>query len=394
MTSGDTGFGPNQKKFSTRCIHTGQSPDPAAGAVSVPVYTTSTFVQTAPGEHKGFFYARMENPTRQAFERTLTVLEEGTAGYAFSSGMAAVSALLELLPVNTHIIASDDIYGGCYSLFEKINGQSSGLTISLVDMDDVKNLQDALQPNTKMIWVETPASPLLKLTDLEMVSMFAKKYNLISVVDNTFATPWNQRPLASGIDLVMHSITKYIGGHSDIIGGAVIVGDNGDLRDRMKFIRDITGAILSPFDSFLALRGIKTLDLRMERHGANAMKIAAWLAQHPKVEKVHFPGLPDHPHHDLAERQMRGFGSLITIVLKGDIHTARRLVSNCHLFALAVSLGGIESLIQHPAIMTHAGVPRKQREKLGIMDSTVRLSVGIEDANDLIADLDQAFEKI
>jgi len=379
-----------KQKFSTRCIHAGQSPDPSTGAVSVPIYATSTFEQIAPGENKGYFYARMENPTRQAFERALADLEEGKTAYAFSSGMAAVAAALELLPVNAHIIASDDLYGGCISLFEKVKKQSMGLSVSYVDMSRIENLTAALQPNTKMLWVETPTNPLLRLADIDMAAAFAKKHKLISVVDNTFATPWNQRPITHGIDIVMHSITKYIGGHSDLIGGALVAGDDAELNDRLKLIQIMTGGILSPFDSFLALRGIKTLDLRMERHSSSTMKIAAWLEKHPKVEKIYFPGLASHPHHALAKKQMRGAGGMISIVLKGDVKAAQRMMAACSIFTLAASLGGVESLIQHPAIMTHAGIPAAQREKSGITDSMVRLSIGIEDADDLIADLENA----
>jgi len=382
----------SRQKFSTRCIHAGQSPDPTTGAVSMPIYATSTYAQSAPGEHKGYVYARGHNPTRHAFERCLADLEDGTAGYAFGSGLAAMDAVLDLLPQGAHMIASDDLYGGSYRLFEKVRKQSSGLAVSYVDMTRPDDIAAALQPNTKMLWVETPTNPLLKLADLGMLAGFAKKHHLISVVDNTFATPWIQRPLALGADIVVHSVTKYIGGHSDIIGGAVVVGDNRDLSDRLKFIQNATGGILSPFDSFLALRGVKTLDVRMERHCSSAMKIAAWLEKHPKIEKVFYPGLASHPQHVLAKKQMRGFGGMITAVMKGDIAAARRMLSACKIFTLAESLGGVESLIEHPAIMTHGSIPKEQREKLGISDGLIRLSVGIEDADDLIADLGAALE--
>lgn len=384
----------SKTKFSTRCIHAGQSPDPTTGAVSMPIYATSTYAQSAPGEHKGFVYARGHNPTRHAFERAIADLEEGTAGYAFGSGLAAMCAVLDLLPVNAHMIASDDLYGGSYRLFERVRKQSTGLTVSYVDMTKPENLTAALQPNTKMLWIETPSNPLLKLTDLNMAFGFAKKHKLISVVDNTFATPWNQRPVSLGADIVIHSVTKYIGGHSDIIGGAVIVGDNAELNDRLKFIQNSTGGILSPFDSFLALRGVKTLDVRMERHSNSALKIASWLEKHPKIEKVYYPGLPSHPQHALAKKQMRGFGGMVTAVMKGDLATSRRMLSACKIFTLAESLGGVESLIEHPAIMTHASVPKDQREKLGISDGLVRLSVGIEDVDDLIADLGAALAAV
>ena len=381
-------------KFSSRCIHAGQFSDPTTGAVSMPIYATSTYAQIAPGEHKGYFYARMENPTRQAFERVLADLEGGTAGFAFGSGMAAACAVQDLIPANSHMIATDDIYGGTYALFEEIKKQATGLTVSYIDMTKPENFTAALRSNTKMLWVETPTNPSLKLVDLEMATAFAKKNHLISVVDNTFATPWNQKPLDYGIDVVLHSITKYIGGHSDIIGGAVVVGDNADLKDRMNHISGTTGGILSPFDSFLALRGIKTLDVRMERHTGNAIKVATWLEKHPKVEKIYFPGLASHPQHELAKKQMRGFGGMITIVIKGDLEAARRLLTACKIFTLAVSLGGVESLIQHPAIMTHASLPKAQREKIGLVDGLVRFSIGIEDADDLIADLGAALETV
>jgi cystathionine gamma-lyase len=380
----------SKAKFSTRCIHAGQSPDPTTGAVSMPIYATSTYAQTAPGEHKGFVYARGHNPTRHAFERAIADLEEGTAGYAFGSGLAAMCAVLDLLPANSHMIASDDLYGGSYRLFERVRKQTTGLTVTYVDMTKAENLAAALQPNTKMLWVETPSNPLLKLTDLKMAADFAKKNKLISVVDNTFATPWNQQPITLGIDIIVHSVTKYIGGHSDIIGGAVIIGDNADLNDRLKFIQNSTGGILGPFDSFLALRGVKTLDVRMERSSNSAIKIANWLEKHPKIEKVYYPGLASHPQHALAKKQMRSFGGMMTAVIKGDLNASRRMLSACKIFTLAESLGGVESLIEHPAIMTHASIPKDQREKLGIVDGLIRLSVGIEDVDDLIADLGAA----
>lgn len=380
----------SKQKFSTRCIHAGQSPDPTTGAVNVPIYATSTYAQSAPGEHKGYVYARGHNPTRHAFERCITDLEEGMAGYAFGSGMAAMCAILDLLPVNAHMIASDDLYGGSYRLFERIRKQSSGLTVSYVDMSKPENVQAAITPETKMLWIETPTNPLLKLADIEALATIAKKHKLISVVDNTFATPWVQRPLTLGADIVVHSITKYISGHSDVIGGIVIMGNNAGMSDRMKFIQNATGGILSPFDSFLALRGVKTLDVRMERHCNSAAKIAAWLANHPKIEKIYYPGLTSHPQHALAKKQMRGFGGMITAVMKGDLQSAKRMLSACKIFTLAESLGGVESLIEHPAIMTHGSIPKEQREKIGISDGLIRLSVGIEDVDDLIADLGAA----
>jgi cystathionine gamma-lyase len=380
--------------FSTRCIHGGQSPDPLTGAVNVPIYATSTYAQTAPGEHKGFVYARGHNPTRFAFERAIADLEEGLGGYAFGSGLAAMCAILDLLPSGSHMIASDDLYGGSYRLFERVRKDSSGLTVSYIDMSDPENVIAAITPQTKMIWIETPTNPLLKLTDIAAIAAIAKKKNILTVVDNTFATPRLQRPLTMGCDIVIHSVTKYLGGHSDIIAGVVVIGDNADLNDRMKFIQNATGGILSPFDSFLALRGVKTLDVRMERHCQSAQKIAEYLEKHSKVERVYYPGLQSHPQHDLAKRQMDGFGGMITAVVKGDIESSRRMLSACRIFTLAESLGGVESLIEHPAIMTHASVPKAQREALGISDGLIRLSVGIESASDLIADLDAALGQV
>lgn len=381
------------RDFSTRCIHGGQQHDPTTGAVNVPIYQTSTYAQEAPGEHKGFVYARGHNPTRFAFERCIADLEDGSAGFAFGSGLAAMCAVLDLLPANSHMIASDDLYGGSYRLFERVRRPSAGLDISYVDMTDLGNIEKAIRPETKMIWIETPTNPLLKLTDIAAVAALAKKHKLMTVVDNTFATPWIQRPLNLGIDIVVHSATKYIGGHSDIIGGVAVVGDNKDLADKLKFIQNATGGILGPFDSFLGLRGVKTLDVRMERHCKSAQAIAEWLSKHPKIEKVYYPGLPSHPQHALARKQMSAFGGMITAIMKGDIEASRRMLSACKVFTLAESLGGVESLIEHPAIMTHASVPKDQREKLGISDGLIRLSVGIESLDDLIADLDEALSK-
>ncbi|MDF3024458.1 MAG: cystathionine beta-lyase, partial [Alphaproteobacteria bacterium] len=377
---------------STRCIHGGQQHDPTTGAVNVPIYQTSTYAQSGPGEHKGFVYARGHNPTRHAFERAMADLEDGIAGFGFGSGMAAMDAILDLLPAGAHMIASDDLYGGSYRLFERVRKGTTGLTVTYVDMSDVKNVADAIKPETKMVWVETPTNPLLKLTDIAAVAAVAKKHNLLSVIDNTFATPALQRPLTLGIDLVVHSATKYIGGHSDVIGGVVVVA-NQELADKLKFIQNATGGILGPFDSFLALRGVKTLDVRMERHCASGLKVATWLEKHPKIEKVFYPGLPSHPQHALAKKQMSGFGGMITAVIKGDLDASRRMLSACKVFTLAESLGGVESLIEHPAIMTHASIPKEQREALGISDGLIRLSIGIESADDLISDLDEALSK-
>lgn len=385
--------GGKNRAFSTRCIHGGQQHDPTTGAVNVPIYQTSTYAQSAPGEHKGYVYARGHNPTRHAFERAMADLEDGIAGFGFGSGMAAMDAILDLLPANAHMIASDDLYGGSYRLFERVRKGTTGLTVTYVDMSDVKNVSDAIKPETKMIWVETPTNPLLKLTDIAAVAAVAKKHNLLSVIDNTFATPALQRPLTLGIDMVVHSATKYIGGHSDVIGGVVVVA-NQDLADKLKFIQNATGGILGPFDSFLALRGVKTLDVRMERHCTSGLKVATWLEKHPKIEKVFYPGLPSHPQHALAKKQMSGFGGMITAVIKGDLNASRRMLSACKVFTLAESLGGVESLIEHPAIMTHASIPKEQREALGISDGLIRLSIGIESADDLISDLDEALSKV
>jgi len=381
------------RDFSTRCIHGGQQHDPTTGSVNVPIYQTSTYAQSAPGEHKGFVYARGHNPTRFAFERALADLEDGTAGFGFGSGLAAMCAVLDLLPANSHMIASDDLYGGSYRLFERVRRPSAGLEVSYVDMTDPANILAAIRPETKMVWIETPTNPLLKLTDIAAVVALAKKHKLLAVVDNTFATPCIQRPLNLGVDIVVHSATKYIGGHSDIIGGVAIVGDNAEVAEKLKFIQNATGGILGPFDSFLALRGVKTLDVRMERHCNSAQKIAEWLEKHPKIERVYYPGLKSHPQHSLAKKQMSAFGGMITAIVKGDIEASRRMLSACKIFTLAESLGGVESLIEHPAIMTHASVPKDQREKLGISDGLIRLSVGIESADDLIADLDEALAK-
>lgn len=380
----------SKKKFSTRCIHAGQSADPTTGAVSMPIYATSTYAQASPGEHKGYVYARGHNPTRHAFERCIADLEEGIAGYAFGSGMAAMDAVLDLLPSNSHIIASEDLYGGSYRLFERVRKQTSGLEVSYIDLADLKKVEAAMKSNTRMIWAETPTNPMLRLCDIEAVAKFARKKNLISVFDNTFATPYIQRPLALGGDIVVHSVTKYIGGHSDVIGGVAVVGSSVDLSDRLRFIQNSTGGILGPFDSFLALRGVKTLDVRMERICNSAVRIAGWLENHPKIEKVIYPGLLSHPQHDVAKKQMKAFGGMITAVIKGDLSVSRRMLSACRIFTLAESLGGVESLIEHPAIMTHVSVPADQRERLGIKDGLIRLSVGIEDADDLIDDLSGA----
>jgi cystathionine gamma-lyase len=382
---------PNRPGFATRCIHAGQSPDPTTGAVMMPIYTTSTYVQQSPGVHKGYEYARSQNPTRMAFERCIADLESGAQGYAFASGLAAISTILELVGQGAHVVASDDLYGGTRRLFERVRKQSAGIEATYVDLTDLKNLEGAIRPNTKLIWVETPTNPLLKLTDLRAVAEIARRRKIMAVADNTFASPFIQRPIECGFDIVMHSTTKYLNGHSDMVGGAAVVGDNKELRERLAFLHNAVGAIQGPFDSFLALRGLKTLALRMERHSASALAIAQWLEKNPKVSRVFYPGLASHPQHALAKSQMRAFGGMISVELKTDLAGARAFLERCELFALAESLGGVESLIEHPGIMTHGSVPADVRASLGISDSLIRLSVGIEDTDDLIADLDKAF---
>lgn len=377
-------------KFPTKVIHGGQQRDPSTGAVMQPIYATSTYAQVSPGEHQGFEYSRTQNPTRFAYERSVASLEGGSAGFAFASGMAATSTMLELLDSGSHVIVGDDIYGGTYRLFANVRQRSAGLEFSFVDMTDIEAVKAAIKPNTKMLWVESPTNPMLKLSDLEQLADIAKQQNIISVADNTFATPALQTPLHLGFDLVMHSSSKYLNGHCDVIGGVVVVGDNAELREQMGFLQNSIGAIAGPFDSFLVLRGIKTLSLRMQRHCENAHTLAEWLQQQPQVETVIYPGLESHPQHALAKKQMCDFGGMITMVLRGDLESSRKFLERCELFTLAESLGGVESLIEHPAIMTHASIPADKRHALGILDGLVRLSVGIEDVDDLKADLQQA----
>ncbi|MBI1328562.1 MAG: cystathionine gamma-synthase [Alphaproteobacteria bacterium] len=381
----------NRFAFATRTIHGGQSHDPTTGAVMVPIYATSTYAQASPGVHKGYEYSRSQNPTRQAFERCIADLESGAEGFGFASGLAAESTVLELLDSGDHAIASDDLYGGTYRLFERVKKRSAGLSFSFVDMSNVANVEKAITPKTKLIWVETPTNPLLKLADLAAIAALAKQRSILTVADNTFASPYVQRPLEHGIDIVVHSTTKYLNGHSDVVNGCAVVGENADLAARLRFLQNAVGAISGPFDSFLTLRGIKTLALRMERHCANALKIARWLEAQSDVSRVFYPGLESHPQHALARRQMAGgFGGIVTAVLKRDLSGTKRFLERCRLFTLAESLGGVESLIEHPAIMTHASIPPEQRTAIGISDSLVRLSCGVEDADDLIADLQQA----
>ncbi len=381
----------NRLEFSTRVIHGGQSVDPTTGAVMPPIYATSTYAQTSPGEHKGFEYSRSQNPTRFAFERAIADLESGTRGYAFASGLAAISTFLEVLDAGDHVIASEDLYGGSFRLFDKVRKRSAGLEFSFVDMADLAAVEAAIRPNTKLIWVETPTNPLLRLADLAAIAELAGRHGLLAAADNTFASPYCQRPLEFGFDLVMHSTTKYISGHSDIVGGALVVGQNAELAETVGFLQNAVGAVASPFDSFLALRGVKTLALRMQRHCENGLKIARWLENRADIIQVIYPGLPSHPQHDLARQQMTGgFGGMISAVLDRDLAGTRRMLERTRLFTLAESLGGVESLIEHPAIMTHASIPAETRNRIGIADSLIRLSVGIEDADDLISDLEQA----
>jgi cystathionine gamma-lyase len=380
-------------RFGTLAIHAGQEPDPSTGAIMTPIYATSTYVQESPGVHKGFEYSRSQNPTRFAWERCIAALEGGARGFAFASGLAATATLLDCLDAGDHVIACDDMYGGTFRLFERVRRRSAGLTFSYVDMTDPQNIRAASNPRTRLIWVETPSNPLLKLIDLEQVAGIGRALGAATVADNTFASPYVQRPLELGFDIVMHSATKYLNGHSDIIGGILVTGSkNPEWTDRLAFLQNAAGAIASPFDSFLALRGLKTLHLRMRAHCENALYLAEMLERHPAIDSVIYPGLASHPQHDLAKRQMNGFGGMMAVRLKGGLAESRRFLERCRIFALAESLGGVESLAEHPAIMTHASLPPEVREQLGISDSLVRLSVGVEDVQDLAADLRQALE--
>ncbi|MCG6118072.1 MAG: cystathionine gamma-synthase [Aquimonas sp.] len=378
----------------TLAIHAGQSPDPSTGAVMTPIYATSTYVQRSPGDHQGFEYSRSHNPTRFAYEACVAALEHGRRGYAFASGLAATSTALEMLDTGAHVICMDDVYGGTYRLFERVRRRSAGLEFSFVDLDDLDAVTAALRPNTKMIWCETPTNPMLKLVDIAKLAEFARSKGLILAVDNTFCSPILQRPLELGAHLVMHSATKYLNGHSDIVGGMLVVGEHDALEEQLTFLQNAIGGVQGPFDSFLALRGLKTLHLRMRAHCENAQALAQWLETHPKVRKVIYPGLASHPQHELAKRQMHGFGGMVSVVLDTDLAGTRRMMERCKLFALAESLGGVESLINHPAIMTHASVPAETRAKLGIHDNLVRLSVGVEDLADLRDELEAALAAI
>ena len=375
--------------FNTRAIHADQEFDPTTNAVITPIYATSTYAQTAPGEHRGFDYARSHNPTRFAYERAVANLEGGTAGFAFASGLAAASAILELVDAGSHIIAMDDLYGGTYRLFERVRKRSANLEFSYVDMTDPHAMAAAIRPNTRMVWLETPTNPLLKLVDIAAVAAISRKHNLLLVVDNTFASPWIQQPLALGADVVLHSATKYLNGHSDLIGGIAVVGNNKQVSEHLGFLQNATGGIAGAFDSFLAHRGVKTLGLRMERHCDNALALAQWLEKHPAIDRVIYPGLKSHPQHALAREQMHGFGGMISAIVTGGEKAASAMLKQCSVFTLAESLGGVESLIEHPASMTHASIPADVRQKIGIADGLIRLSVGIEQVEDLITDLEK-----
>ncbi|MET4730191.1 cystathionine gamma-lyase [Lysobacter enzymogenes] len=382
--------GARKPGMGTLAIHAGQSPDPSTGAVMPPIYATSTYAQSSPGQHQGFEYSRSHNPTRFAYERCVAGLEGGARGYAFASGLAATSTILELLDAGSHVIAMDDVYGGTYRLFERVRRRSAGLDFSWVDLSDVAAFEAAIRPETKLVWIETPTNPLLKLVDIAQIAEIARKRGLIVVVDNTFSSPILQRPLELGAHIVMHSATKYLNGHSDIVGGIAVVGDAPELEEQLTFLQNAVGGIQGPFDSFLALRGLKTLHLRMKAHCENAQALAEWLETHPSVEKVLYPGLKSHPQHELAKRQMHGFGGMVSIYVKGGMDGARRMMERCHLFTIAESLGGVESLVNHPAVMTHASIPPDRRAALGITDNLVRLSVGVEDVADLRDELERA----
>ncbi len=379
----------NRQGFSTRAIHAGQRPDPTTGAVMTPIYATSTYAQESPGVNKGYEYARGKNPTREAFEACIADLEGATHAFAFASGMAATSTALELLDAGAHIVTGDDLYGGSWRLFERVRRRSMGLDFAYVDLSDLSAVEAAITDRTRMLWVETPTNPLMKLADIAALSRIAKARGLILVVDNTFATPWCQQPISLGADIVMHSATKYLNGHSDIIGG-VLATANADLAAQLKFLQNSVGGVMGPFDAFLANRGLKTLGLRMKAHCENALAVARWLEDRPGVARVVYPGLISHPQHELAARQMSGFGGMVTVILDGDLARTRQVLERVQVFTLAESLGGVESLVNHPAIMTHASVPKEVREAGGVTDSLIRLSVGVEDVDDLIADLEQA----
>ncbi len=379
----DTKFG-----FGTRAIHAGQPPEAKTGAVMVPIYQTSTYAQSSPGHHSGYEYSRTDNPTRTAYQQLLAALEGGSHALAFSSGLATTDCILHTLKSGDHVVCCDDVYGGTYRLFERVY-RSFGIDFTFVDMTDTSQVEAAFKPNTKLVWIETPTNPTLKLVDIEKISTIARKKGAVSVVDNTFMSSYFQKPLALGADVVMHSVTKYMNGHSDVVGGALITSDAA-LYEKLKFYQNAVGAVPAPMDCFLVMRGLKTLHVRMERHAENAMKVAEYLEKHPKIERVIYPGLKSHPQFELAKKQMKGFGGMITFFIKGGLPEARTFLERVRLFTLAESLGGVESLIEHPAIMTHASVPAENRKALGIHDNLVRVSVGIEDVADLLKDLEQA----
>lgn len=382
----------DKMKFSTRAIHAGQHPDPSTGAIMTPVYLTSTYVQESPGVHKGWEYSRTHNPTRKAYENCVANLEGGQFGFAFASGCAASTTVMHMLKQGDHVVAFDDMYGGTFRLFDKVL-QHNGLEFTFTDLTDTANFEKSIKPNTKMVWLETPTNPTLKLTDISSIVKMAKQKNILVVVDNTFMSPYFQRPLELGADIVVHSATKYIGGHSDMVGGVAVTND-AKIAEKIAFLSNSMGGVQGAFDSFLALRSLKTLPIRMKAHAENAMKVAEFLQTHPLVEKVVYPGLKSHPQHELAKKQMTGFGGMITFFIKGGLPASKKFLESVQVFALAESLGGVESLIEHPAIMTHASVPADQRKKLGIDDSLIRLSVGIEDVEDILTDLKQAFDQV
>ena len=383
-----------KKHFDTRAIHAGQAPCKSTGAIMTPIYATSTYKQSAPGVHQGYEYSRSQNPTREAYEACIASLESGQQGFAFASGMAAINTVIDMLDAGDHIIASDDLYGGTFRLFDKVKSRTSNLRFSFVDMSNTDNILKAITPKTKMIWIETPSNPMLKLANLKAIAEIGKQHRILTVADNTFATPWIQRPLELGIDIVLHSATKYLNGHSDIISGVVVVGNNAEIAERIAFLHNACGAIAGPFDSFVVLRSLKTLSLRMQRHCENALALSHWLEKHPRVKRVYYPGLTSHPQHTLAKQQMPHFGGMISLVLDAGLESCSTFLSQCKTFTLAESLGGVESLIEHPAIMTHASVPTEIRKQLGIDDGLIRLSVGIEHVDDLQHDLEQAMQAL
>ncbi|MCH7399369.1 cystathionine gamma-synthase [Belliella sp. DSM 107340] len=380
-------------KFGTKAIHAGVEPDPSTGAIMTPIYQTSTYVQRSPGDHKGYEYSRTHNPTRTALQNNLAALENGKHGLCFSSGLGAIDAIIKMLNPGDEVISTNDLYGGSYRIFTKVF-ERYGIKFHFVNMDDPASISNYINENTKLIWAETPTNPMMNIIDIEAIGEVAKKHQILFAVDNTFATPFLQNPLDLGADIVMHSVTKYLGGHSDVVMGAIIVNDD-ELADKLAFIQNACGATPGPQDCFLVLRGIKTLHIRMERHCQNGKTIAAYLKNHPKVDKVYWPGFEDHPNHDIAKKQMRDFGGMISFTLLGNkVEDARKVLENLHYFALAESLGGVESLCGHPASMTHASIPKEEREKVGLVDSLIRLSVGIEDSEDLKEDLKKALEMI